>query len=100
MAAMLALGWIFLDDLVLSASAASAGGHRSLRLFPGAVLRGLFASHLYDEPNIDTYRLFHSGELRFGDACRSPPMVSRPCRCRSPSTTRRQTSIGIRKRDG
>ena len=64
----LALRIDLVDDLVLSASAASAGGHRSLRHIPGAVLRGLFAGRLYGKSGLDAYSMFHSGELRFGDA--------------------------------
>ena len=64
----LALRIDLVDDLVLSASAASSGGHRSLRHIPGVVLRGLFAGRLYGKRGLDAYSLFHSGELRFGDA--------------------------------
>lgn len=67
MTAVLGLRIDLLDDLVMSRSAASSGGHRSLGHIPGAVLRGLFAGLLYTRPGIDAYRLFHSGEVAFGD---------------------------------
>ncbi len=67
MVSTLALRIDLLDDLVLSASAASSGGHQGLSHIPGAALRGLFAGELYGKPGIDSYHLFHSGEVRFGD---------------------------------
>lgn len=58
------------DDVVLSADAATAGEHRSLGHIPGSALLGAAASRLYATALREgtAYRLFHSGEVRFGDA--------------------------------
>lgn len=58
-----------LQDLVLSARAATEGGHESLDYIPGANFLGAVAGKLYaglsDE---DAFTLFHSACIRFGDA--------------------------------
>jgi hypothetical protein len=41
---------------------------KSLSYIPGAKFLGVVASQLYDEKNQDTLALFHSGQVRFGDA--------------------------------
>jgi len=57
------------DDVVASASPATEGGHESLDHLPGGMLLGAAAARLYaDLPRADSYTLFHSGLVRFGDA--------------------------------
>lgn len=57
-----------LDDVVISSRAATFGGHRSLDYLPGATLLGAAANRIYDRLGDDAYLVFHSGEIRFGDA--------------------------------
>lgn len=59
-----------LDDVVISARAASFGGHGSLDYLPGATLLGSVAARLYRglEDQGLAYEAFHSGKLRFGNA--------------------------------
>lgn len=58
-----------LDDLVISARAASIGGHGSLDYIPGATLLGWVATQLYRELSAAglAFDAFHSGRLRFGN---------------------------------
>lgn len=59
-----------LDDLVISARAASVGGHLSLDYIPGGTILGAAAALLYGKGPFagDTaYRVFHSGNWRFGN---------------------------------
>lgn len=58
-----------LSDAVVSASAATAGGHQSLDYLPGSILMGIAASRLYDPDAANTAVMFHSQKVRFGDAC-------------------------------
>lgn len=57
-----------LDDVVASERPATEGGHASLDYLPGAMLLGAIATQLYSEiSRSETYALFHSGRVRFGD---------------------------------
>ena len=56
------------SDVVLSASPATQGGGKTLDFIPGNAFLGIAASSLYDKENDHTWRLFHSGHVRFGDA--------------------------------
>lgn len=56
------------DDCVLSRRSASLGGHESLDFIPGQTLLGACAARLYQQKDIDSYILFHSGRVRFGNA--------------------------------
>ncbi len=56
-----------LDDLVLPASSATEGSHRTLDYLPGATLLGVAAGRLYGTPGLNAVRLFHSGAVRFGN---------------------------------
>ena len=58
-----------LSDAVVSASAATAGGHQSLDYLPGSTLMGIAASRLYQPGADSTETIFHSQKVRFGDAC-------------------------------
>ncbi|KAA0874790.1 type III-B CRISPR module-associated Cmr3 family protein [Nitrincola tapanii] len=58
-----------LQDLILSARAATEGGHEGLDYIPGANFLGAVAGKLYPSLNDDeAFALFHSGSIRFGDA--------------------------------
>lgn len=53
-------------DIVLSASAATVGAHRTLRRIRGSALLGACAAQGYAHPR--SFDLFHSGAVRYGDA--------------------------------
>ena len=58
-----------LQPLIISQQGATAGAHRSLDYLPGATLLGVAASRLYPQLDAaDAFTLFHSGQVRFGDA--------------------------------
>lgn len=57
------------QPLIISQQAASAGAHQSLDYLPGSTLLGLAASRLYATLTAgESWTLFHSGQVRFGDA--------------------------------
>lgn len=57
------------QPLIISQQAASAGAHQSLDFIPGSALLGLAASRLYADLDAGSaWTLFHSGQVRFGDA--------------------------------
>jgi hypothetical protein len=57
------------QDVVISASSATAGQHLSLDYLPGSLFLGLAASRGYAElETADAWTLFHSGKVRFLDA--------------------------------
>ncbi|WP_421847604.1 hypothetical protein [Marinomonas sp.] len=55
------------DDLVISASAATSGGHTSLDYIPGSLLLGAVAAKLYKSLSSPTeqWQVFHSGQVCF-----------------------------------
>ncbi|EIM72572.1 hypothetical protein A3SI_19651 [Nitritalea halalkaliphila LW7] len=58
-----------LSEVVLNASLATEGNMSSLDYIPGSNFLGIAASHLYkDRDSSEAYQLFHSGEVKFGDA--------------------------------
>jgi len=59
---------MLIDDIVLSAHAATVGAHESLSHIPGAALLGVVASKIYRalRPE-DAFAVFHSGKVRFGN---------------------------------
>lgn len=64
-------GCVWLDitlesDLVLSASAATTGGHDSLDFLPGSALLGAAAARLFQDPGFGP-EVFLGGGIRFGD---------------------------------
>jgi CRISPR-associated protein Csx10 len=75
-------------DVVLRADAATAGAGDTLDYFPGALFLGVAAETLYkdgdDAGREESFRLFHAGEVRFGDALPAPdgktPLLPAP-RC-------------------
>ncbi|MGV6817456.1 MAG: hypothetical protein ACWA44_09360 [Thiotrichales bacterium] len=57
-----------LDDCIFSARAATTGGHQTLDRVPGSALLGAAATALYPKlDQSDSFALFHSGKMRFGD---------------------------------
>lgn len=58
-----------IDDLVLSQTSATEGGHQSLDFIPGSAILGAVASKIYkDISQEDAWTLFHSGLISFGNA--------------------------------
>ena len=58
-----------LSDVVITERSATEGGHRSLDYLPGSVFLGVAAKRMYDDLSKDeSYSLFHSGKMRFGNA--------------------------------
>ena len=58
-----------LSDVVLNSSLATEGNMSSLDYIPGSNLLGITASKLYSLFSPDeSYNIFHSGKVRFGDA--------------------------------
>jgi len=55
-------------DVIISAQTATEGGHQSLNFIPGSNFLGILASSLYNKDTENSYILFHSGKVRFGDA--------------------------------
>lgn len=57
-----------LSDAVISERSATAGGHRCLDYIPGASILGAAAEKLYRDDYAESFQLFHSGKVRFGNA--------------------------------
>lgn len=60
-----------LTDVILNEKSASEGSNRTLDFIPGSNFLGIVASKLYHDDSIDMSvkrRLFHSKDVRFGDA--------------------------------
>lgn len=59
-----------LDDVVLSRRNATTGDHESLNHIPGSALYGCVAARLYGslKASGQAWTVFHSGQVRFGDA--------------------------------
>lgn len=56
-------------DVVLSTSSATEGEQQTLDFIPGNNFLGIVASRLYDDlESQESWLLFHSGKVRFGDA--------------------------------
>ncbi len=56
------------SDTVVSERPATTGGHTSLDYIPGACFLGACAAALYDRLAGDAFAVFHSGQVRFGNA--------------------------------
>lgn len=69
------------SDVVLQQSSATLGSSKTLDYIPGANFMGIVASSLYTDMTDETYTLFHSGKVRFGDA--NPAHNGHRC-CRVP----------------
>jgi len=58
-----------LEDVIVNARPANEGGHAGLDYLPGFLLLGAAAARLYAQlPRPEAWQLFHSGQVRFGDA--------------------------------
>ncbi|MBK1646710.1 hypothetical protein CKO25_19115 [Thiocapsa imhoffii] len=58
-----------LEDVIVNEGPANEGGHAGLDYLPGFLLLGAAAARLYAElSRPEAWRLFHSGQVRFGDA--------------------------------
>ena len=58
-----------LSDIILSQTSSSEGNQNSLNFIPGNNFLGIAASRLYDKLDAtDALAIFHSGQVRFGDA--------------------------------
>lgn len=60
-----------LTDVILNQKSASEGANKTLDFIPGSNFLGVVAGSLYKDKSIsmsDKRRLFHSGDVRFGDA--------------------------------
>lgn len=59
-----------LSDLVLNSNLATEGNLTGLDYLPGSNFLGVVAAKLYPVLNMDeNYTIFHSGKVRFGNAC-------------------------------
>lgn len=59
----------FITDIVLNAHTATEGTSKSLDYIPGSVFLGILAKHIYKEQTQqDSYNIFHSNKVLFGDA--------------------------------
>lgn len=69
-----------LSDVVLNSSLATEGNMTTLDYIPGSNFLGMAAGKLYEKlPLSESYLLFHSGKVRFGDATISiENMISYP----------------------
>jgi len=59
------------EDVIVNERPANAGGHKGLDYLPGYLLLGAAAARLYNAGDMspdDTWRLFHSGLVQFGNA--------------------------------
>ncbi len=60
---------LFLEsELIQTATASSLGVHHSLDYIRGSSLLGVAASRCYEKLGDDAFTVFHSGQVRFGDA--------------------------------
>jgi len=57
-----------LTDVVLNSSLATEGNMQSLDFIPGSNFLGIVAKELYTEANKETFDIFHSEKVLFGDA--------------------------------
>lgn len=56
-----------LSDVILNQKSATEGSNNTLDFIPGNVFLGIVATH-YDQFGDDAWTVFHSGQVRFGDA--------------------------------
>lgn len=58
-----------LSDVIINQKAATEGSQQTLDFIPGSAFLGIAAGCLYEKRNPeDSFLLFHSGKVRFGDA--------------------------------
>ncbi len=58
----------FLSDVILDSSTATESSSPSLHYIPGSNFLGIVAAHYHTFNNEDSFNIFHSGNVRFGDA--------------------------------
>lgn len=56
------------SDLVLSQTSSSEGNQKTLDFIPGNNFLGIVASKMYKDGSAESLAMFHSSEVRFGDA--------------------------------
>ena len=56
------------SDIVLSQTSSSEGNKKTLDFIPGNNFLGIVASKLYTDGSSESLEIFHSGQVRFGDA--------------------------------
>lgn len=57
-----------LSDVIINQRAATEGNQKTLDFIPGNAFLGVAAGTLYKKPDDESFTLFHSGKVRFGDA--------------------------------
>lgn len=57
-----------LSDVIINQRAATEGNQKTLDFIPGNAFLGVAAGELYKQTNDESFTLFHSGKVRFGDA--------------------------------
>jgi hypothetical protein len=57
-----------LSDVIINSKSATEGNRETLDFIPGNNFLGIAARELYKETNEESWTLFHSGKVRFGDA--------------------------------
>ena len=60
-----------LSDVILSVKSASEGNQSTLDFIPGNNFLGIAASQLYLDGDKESFEIFHSGKVKFGDAHRA-----------------------------
>jgi len=57
-----------LSDIIINQRAATEGNQQTLDFIPGNALLGVAAGAIYKNKSEESFNLFHSGKVRFGDA--------------------------------
>lgn len=57
-----------LSDVIINQNAATEGNQKTLDFIPGSAFLGVAAGELYGKSSDESFALFHSGKVRFGDA--------------------------------
>ena len=65
------------DDTIFSNSMRTTGGQHSLPYVTGASLYGAVAAQLYNHKDLNSYSLFYSGQVRFGNGYPAYPLQDR-----------------------
>ena len=57
-----------LSDVIINQQAATEGNQSTLNFIPGSAFLGVATGELYQDKSGESFMLFHSGKVRFGDA--------------------------------
>ena len=57
-----------LSDVIINQRAATEGNQSTLDFIPGSAFLGVAAGKIYQDESDESFMLFHSGKVRFGDA--------------------------------